>query len=293
MKKIIPVFCLAIFAILISCDKVKNPLVNKASTVVGSNFITKSNSTVSDFKKVLLEDYTGHKCGNCPPAAVLSESLEAKYHDTIVVIAVHAGDFAKVRLPDYPDSYTTTAGYDWNINSGQGFAISFPSGNPNGMVNRKAYPGFNRVHKDTWATTVALGKKDPFLVKLDVTTNYDPTVRALNTNVKATFKATYTVNTKISVVLIEDSIIGSQTDYTLNPDLIPNYRFNSMLRGAVNGSWGDLLKSSPIATNDSVKVSFPNFALNSAFNDKKISVVVFVYDETTQEVLQVEKVKIR
>jgi hypothetical protein len=292
MKKIIPVFCLAILTLLTSCDKVKNPAVVK-TTAVGSNFITKSNSAISNFKKVLLEDYTGHKCGNCPPAAVLAETLENKYHDTLVVIAVHAGDFAKVRLPDHPDSYTTTAGYDWDSNAGGGFAVSFPAGNPNGMVNRTAYPGFNKVHKDTWATTVALGKKDPFVVKLDITTNYDPTVRALNTDVKATFKTTYTVNTKISVVLIEDSIIGAQTDYRFNPDLITAYKFNSVLRGALNGSWGDVLKSTAAAVNDSVKVSFPNFALNSSFNDKKISVVVFVYNETTKEVLQVEKLKIR
>jgi len=292
MKKYIPLFFLFIALLIISCDKVKNPQIIK-NTAVGTTFVTKSNSSISNYKKVLLEDYTGHKCGNCPPAAVLAETLEAKYKDTLVVMAVHAGGFAKVHIPDYPASYTTTAGNDWDSNSGGGFAISFPAGNPNGMVNRTAYPGFALVHKDTWATTVALAMKDPFIVKLDVTTNYDPTARALNTDIKATFKLTYTVNTKISVVLTEDSIIGSQTDYTLNPDLIPNYRFDNVLRGAINGSWGDILKAAPIAISDSVKVSFPNVSVDPSFNDKKVSVLVFVYDETTKAVLQAEKVKIR
>jgi hypothetical protein len=66
-----------------------------------------------------------------------------------------------------------------------------------------------------------------------------------------------------------------------------------VLRGSINGSWGDNLRSAPIKYNDSTTISYSNFALDTKFVDKNVSVVAFVYDATTKEVIQVEKVKIR
>jgi thiol-disulfide isomerase/thioredoxin len=275
---------------LVSCDKITDPIVKK-DVVVGTNFVTKSNAAISHFKKVLLEDYTGHTCGNCPAAADVAKQQADKYKDTIVVIAVHAGFFAKVKLPEYPASYTTTAGNDWDATSG--FGVS-NVGNPNGMVNRKNYAGNGLVQKETkWPTTIGIAIKDPMIVRLNVVTKYDTLVRSLSTDINAKFVAPYTNSIKISAVLIEDGIVGAQTDYRFSPDLIEDYDFEHMLRGSLNGSWGEVLKNGPIAVNDSAKVSYPNLGLSTDFKDKKVSVVVFAYDGTTREVLQVEKVKIR
>ena len=293
MKKLILIQATILAFLFVSCDKVKDPIEKKTTTVaVGSKFITKTNSTVSNSKKALVEDYTGAYCGNCPPAAVVAHSLETQYTPNVVVIAVHAGFYAIKHLPEYPGTYTTAVGDAWN-DSGTGFGVG-AIGNPNGMVNRKIFPGNNLVQSHTkWPTSVSLALQEPMIVKLDVTTNYDTTARALNTDVKATFKATYTNNINVCLVLTEDGIVGHQKDYTKNPDLVEDYDFERMLRADINGPWGSSLKNTPIAANDSVKVSFPNFSMNANFNDKNISVVVMAYDAISKEVIQVEKVKIR
>lgn len=281
---------LIIVAALSSCDKVKNPKVQK-DEVQGTNFITKSNDSVSNYKKVLVEDYTGHQCGNCPNAAIVAENLYAQYHGTVVVIAVHAGFWTKTNA-EYPTSYTTSAGNDWD-NKTSGFGISF-IGNPNGMVNRKNFPGEGLVQKETkWPSSVSVSLQETMTVELKLTTNYDPGVRALNTDIKGIFKTNYGNATKISVVLIEDSIIGPQKDYSKIPDKVPNYKFEHMLRGAINGSWGADFKAGAASANDTVRVTYNNFPIDSKFNDRQITVVAFVYDASSREVLQVEKVKIR
>jgi hypothetical protein len=94
-------------------------------------------------------------------------------------------------------------------------------------------------------------------------------------------------------VFTEDSIVGPQKDYTKNPDIVHEYEFMHMLRGSINGSWGADLKAAPIKYQDSIMTSYPNFVLDTKFVDKNVSVVAFVYDAVTREVLQVEKVKIR
>lgn len=276
--------------LLSSCDKVKNPIVVK-DTAVGTNFITNSNWARANYKKVLLEDYTGHQCGNCPAAALVAENLANQYKDSLVVIAVHAGFFTKLTSPEFVVSYTTQAGNDWDASGGFGVSAA---GNPNGMVNRKNFPGNGLIQKETkWPTTVPMALKDPFIVKLNVTTNYDPTAYALNTDIKATFLTNYTNGIKVSVVLIEDSIEGVQKDYTKNPDVVHGYEFMHVLRGGINGSWGDVLKAGPIAALDSAKISYPNFSVKQTYNDKRLYAVVFAYDAVSREVLQVEKVKIR
>jgi hypothetical protein len=247
---------------------------------------------VSNNKKVLLEDYTGPYCGNCPPAADTAAALASRYSPNVIVIAVHAGYFAYPHGTDYPGTFTTSAGEAWD--AAGGFGISANKGNPNGMVNRKAFPGKNLItNQSIWPSTVPLGLVDPFKIKLDITTRYDTTVRALNTDIKAKFITNYNNNVMIQAVITEDGIEGHQKDYSINPPVIENYEFEHVLRGSLNGDWGAVLKSTPIAANDTAVVSIKDVQLNSAYNDKKVTVVVFAYDAVSKEVIQVEKVKIR
>lgn len=283
MKKLILMSTAVLAICFTSCDKVTNPIVNSSTTPAPT--------TNTNVRKVLIEDYTGQKCGNCPPAAAQAEALINQYPGKVIAIAVHSGDFAKIFPPTFPTSYTTQAGVDWN--GASGFNISNGLGNPNGMINRKDY-GSGLVKKETaWSTYTGLALSDTYILKLSLTPTYDAATRILNTAIKAKFKTPYASNTVITLVITEDSIIGPQKDYTKNPDVIPNYVFMNMLRGDINGSWGTVLKNAPILANDSISTSFNNFSINSIFNDKQLYLVGFVSDATTREVLQVEKVKIR
>ena len=280
--------------LITACDKVKDPI-EKRETVVGTNFITRTNKTTSNSYKVLLEDYTGHTCGYCPRAAIQADSLAKALEAQLVVIAVHAGGYA---LPDstngYPTNYQTSAGTAWNA-KGSGFGIS-AIGNPNGMINRKPYGGSVVQAYTRWKSTIKTvldSSAQLFVVKLDVTTNYDPTVRALNTGVKAYFQAAYKNNVKLSAVIIENGLVGDQKDYSKLPDHVEDYEFEHLLRGSLKGDWGDDLKSGPASKGDSASVEFNNFPLNAKFNDNNIWVVVFAYDAITRAVIQAEKVKIR
>ncbi len=274
---------LSVFGLLslLSCDKVDRPI--QATTT------TTDTTTVVEVRKVLLEDYTGHQCGNCPAAAIVAENLYDQYKGKVITLAVHAGFFSRTNAT-YPTSYTTAVGNDWDGSSG--FNIS-ATGNPNGMVNRKDFGG-GVIQKETkWAASVATALADPFILKLELTKTYDEATRKLNVTAKSTFKNTYSNPTKLSIVLAEDSIIGDQKDYSKVPDHVSNYVFMHMLRGSVNGSWGEDVKAGEAAAGEAITKSYSNFAISSNFNDKHLYIIAFVYDATTKEVLQVEKVKLK
>jgi thiol-disulfide isomerase/thioredoxin len=273
MKKLFLLpFFLLVFA---SCDKVDNPVENRKQVEVKQ-------------RKVLLEDYTGHTCGNCPAAAEVAEKLYEQNPENLVVVAVHAGFFSRVKS-GYPTSYTTTAGVEWDK-----YFIG-NAGNPNGLVNRKNIQDNGLVQSQSkWPTTVSLAMNEPYILDLDINATYSASTRKLNTSVKGKFSAAYSNNIGISVLLLEDSIVGPQTDYRqTGDDKVPNYVFMHMLRDAINGTWGTSFKTGPSGAKDSVTVSFNDFAVKPGFNDKHLTVVAFAFDETTKEVLEAEKVKIK
>ncbi|MBS1650726.1 MAG: Omp28 family outer membrane lipoprotein [Bacteroidetes bacterium] len=285
MKKliyIIPTTAIAMLFILFACDKVTHPYIS-SSTTTG----TTTTGTTTLVRKALVEDYTGHQCGNCPAAAIVASQLEQQYDTNIVVIAVHTGFFAGVNA-QYPISYTTTVGNDWASTAGFNI-LSFPTG----MVNRKNYDGSGVLQSQgKWPSFVTSAFADNYYLSLSVAPNYTISSRIMNPVIKAKFKNAYANSVKLNVVITEDSIIGPQKDYTKSPDLVPSYVFNHMLRDALNGSWGNTLKSAPINVNDTASVTL-NYTLNSSFNDKQIHLIAYVYDATTLEVIQVQSVKIR
>lgn len=266
----------------LSCDKIDKPIQTSSTTPTDTNNVVLT-------RKVLLEDYTGHQCGNCPAAALVAENLYKQNNGKVIAIAIHAGFFTKTNAT-YPTSYTNTVGNDWDGVSG--FNVS-GTGNPNGMVNRKDFGGGVIQKESKWPASVASALLEPYILGIELTRTYDAATRKLNITATSKFKVAYPNPTKLSVVLTEDSIIGDQKDYSKTPDHVPNYVFMHMLRGAVNGSWGETIKTTEAAANDVITKTYSNFDINNNFNDKHIYVIAFVYDETTKEVLQVEKIKLR
>ena len=294
MKKILSLI-VSTSLLVLACDKVENPIVKK-NTAVGSKFVENNNASVANFRKILLEDYTGQTCPNCPTAAdLIREELLPRYKDSLIVIAVHQGNtFAKPTIT-FTNDFRTEAGEEWGKTSGFGIAFY-----PCGLINRKDYGTGRQVANQSWSSTIPKAIKEPFIVRLNVNTSYDTTVRALNVTAKGTFLQAYPNPTKISMVYIQEGIAGKQKKGSSD---IEEYDFEHMLRGDLNGVWGQDFKAAALA-NDSATVSVTNFALpenvkgvstngNAPVDDKQVSVIVFVYDATTKVVLQVEKLKIR
>jgi thiol-disulfide isomerase/thioredoxin len=300
MKKIIPMMMLGF--VILSCDKVKNPLQNPdaiTNCTVSPHFVkTDSNTTKVNHRIVLVEDYTGHTCGNCPRAAEEAENIQSKYGDSVVTIAIHAGtQFSPPKLPDFPEDFRTSVGTDWD-----GFFGFSAAGLPKGSVNRDQTP-FPQP-RNAWDGLVSTALNWAPSAKLELTTWLDTTAMLMRVDVKTTFITSWSNTTKLVVVMCEDSIIARQKDYAPpvgstveNGDEIPDYVFMHMLRGSINGSWGEEIKNGPAAIGDVVRKSYSCYEVKPWNNEKKrlknMSVVAILFDESTREILQVDKLKIK
>lgn len=304
-RSIIAIFSLVV--VLAACDKVKNPIEDPKAfepppdPACVTPHIVKTNSLVMNFRKVLVEDYTGHTCGNCPRAAENATTIASMYGDSAIIIAIHAGtQFSPPAPPKFPEDFRTPVGTDWDNFFGMSAA-----GLPKGCVNRSQIP--YPQPRTTWSVTAGNILNNPQDAKMLVTTTLDTSKMLVNIDVKTTFLKAFPGTTmNICVVVTEDSIVARQKDYAPpagvtveNGDERPDYEFEHMLRGSVNGSWGNLLMADPLI-NDTISKSYTCHQLNPwpvipakpKYNLKHTTIVVFIYNTATKEIIQVEKVKI-
>src|ERR1700719_2334024 len=100
MKNIQFIFAALFATVLMSrCDYVTPSKQGAAVGPVGTICDSISDSTT--VKQVLIEDYTGHTCGNCPYAAYKLDTMITQNGKLIVPIAVHAGQFAYPKAPPF------------------------------------------------------------------------------------------------------------------------------------------------------------------------------------------------
>jgi thiol-disulfide isomerase/thioredoxin len=285
--------------VLISCDVVNAPYEKNPKDP--SDTLLKDTSTAivrtNGLQHILLEDYTGQLCGNCPEAADIADRLYKNNGGRVIVTAIHAGLFAKKELPDYEYDFTTPTGDALDA----AFKIS-RAGNPNGMVNRVTIN--NRIIQGhpTWETVVAQQLLRTPSLDLGMSHTYYPATKTLVVTVRTEALADIDAPTNVSVWLQENDIIADQKDYRKTPSHITDYKFSHVLRASLNGTWGDTLSKTPSTRGTKSTMTFrytvPADKLNPAdtlnyWNLKNFEIVAFAHKASTnKEVLQVVKKKL-
>lgn len=262
--------------IINSCDKVDAPYIEEVDFCSGD-------------KKVLLEDYTGHECVNCPSAALLAHELQEKFCNRVIIMSVHAGYFARPSTinPLFEDDFRTEAGEEWDTFFGNG-----AQGNPNGLVDRVQVNDNYVISPGNWSTVIAPLLQKPAEAKIEITNTFDNTSNKLTTNIKTSFLDAVSGNIKLLVCLTQDSIIAPQKNNTPEAGETPideNYVHMHMLRKTLNGAWGESINgASTISSGDEFSKEY-SLDFIDEWIPKNCHVVAFIYREDTKEVLQVEE----
>lgn len=284
MRKFL-LFCLTLLS-LTSCDLVKPPYQTNNNGEIDT---TQEDSLVVKVRKVLLEDYTGHTCGNCPKAAKVADEQKEIYKEKLIVMAVHAGGFAVPDLPEYPADYRTPEGNELD----QFFGIS-GVGNPNGMINRIDYPTEGHIKGHTsWAGIIDAELAKPMQAWLTIEPQYNTSNRKLDVKVKTEFITALSGDIKLAVFLVEDSVISDQKNYLANPTHVTSYVHRHMMRKSFSGSaFGELIAANPQPSETTVDKSYST-TVSSNYDDKHCYVVAMIYNAATYEVIQAEEKKIK
>lgn len=216
---------------------------------------------------VLIEDFTGQRCVNCPKATEVIGQIEATYGDNIVAVGIHGGPLAFAGNAKVVGLKTATGDeyYNhWNLEY-----------QPVGLVNRHAPSNYTE-----WAAAVREELAKPSPMRLSGTALIE------QGNITVLLMAEGTdgsVEGKLQVWLLEDGIQTLQ----LMPDGTANQQYvhNHVFRTAVNGTWGEDFS---IREGEIRKRTFSQ-PLEPDWKPENLSIVAFVYN--AGGVLQAVKIK--
>lgn len=284
--------CLSL-ALLAGCDEV--PVGRELEDVVTDTLVRDTrpdaNPNQTFQTKVLLEEFTGHQCGNCPPASITAHDL--KYDATrggrLVVATIHAGGLAEVNAAGkYTAEYRTAEGTKL-YNAYNPFDAV-----PMGLVNRTKSSSSSWLFVPSkWdASTKALLDK-PTQVGITIEPKYTAATRTVEAKVSLKYLQAGSNNDKLCLYLMEDSVVSWQKWYGHTPEEIPDYVHHDMVRQFLNGENGQAVRPNggAISAGDRYYRIF-TFTLPANYREKHCSIVAFVHDLNTKEVRQVEEVDI-
>ena len=270
-------FIITIFSIFFySCDQIDGPYLEDG------NYCGNDSLSVP-IKKILLEDYTGHKCGNCPEAHEKLRELKEIYCDHIIPVAVHVGFFAK-------PSITGTFTYDFRTETGKELDDYFGNsekGLPNGMVNRSSVNSDIVLFADSWAIAINNLLLSPPDFNISIENIYNSETRKVQIKVQANALRQYNSSINLVVLIVEDSIVNWQKDYNADEVDIENYTHRHVLRDAVNFTWGEEFITGITKPNNSFEKTL-NYTLNSQWNENHCEIIAYIYNIDTKEIIQAE-----
>jgi Outer membrane protein Omp28 len=156
------------------------------------------------------------------------------------------------------------------------------------MVNRRQVDGSYIIGATKWASEVAnvLSDTSQVPLKITITNDFNPGSRELNTEIESEFFTSLNGDFKLCVFMVEDSIINWQKDYDATPEDVEFYTHREVLRGSMNGTYGSAVTETAEGNISSLSYTY---TLPVEWNEAHVSIIAYLYNEATKEILQVEQ----
>ena len=218
-------------------------------------------------RSVLIEDFTGQSCTNCPDAHQVIHDLQAQYGTQVIAVAIHAGHFgiaegSNPKVVGLMQEDGNTYASHWNV-------VTYPAG----IINRTS----GVIKHTDWAayTRTALIGEPAIQIAVSDTLSADGTILTIDTEITSQTD----IEGKLQLWVTESNITAPQLQAGT---LVPNYIHNHVYRASVNGLWGEDI----VLTADAPHQATHQITLRDNWDISNLSIVVFVYNES-DGVLQV------
>lgn len=283
LKHWLPLFSLLV--VFAAC-KEDNPGIILEAPVVNftdSTYIASTAETPQD-KGVLIEDFTGVRCKNCPKGHVAIKNLRDKFPGKVSALGIHSTEYIGFTTP-LPQSEDLRVKYGTQILD----IVGRPTGLPYGTVDRILKSSTAGV----WESFVVQRLAEPTPVNLYMDKQYDDNSRELKVKVKAVFTDSLGTTPFFSIAIAENKIIAPQQDEaSTKPDNIePEYVHDHILREMPAFKQNLLPQGVDLPeVNRVVEKSF-TLILDDAWKPENCEIIFFVHRDT--EVLHVIETTIK
>ncbi len=224
---------------------------------------------------VLVEEFTGVSCVNCPTGAEKLEQLSSQNPGKVIAVAIHAGYFS---TPSTNNSY-----HDLRSDDGlllESLVLGPVSGYPSASINRKIFTGENQLPTNLtkWAGYISTEICDRPIAELSATSTYDAQDSMATVTVNMTpstyFTGSLEEDLALSIMITENNIIG----YQLTPQgSNSNYVHKHVLRDVISSDYtGDILiTKGNVLSPQQVVIS--DYKIPAEWNPDNCHIVAFIH----------------
>ena len=189
-------------------------------------------------RNVLLEEFTGRDCMWCPAGHKIADEMAATYPGKFWSVNIHTTNWFS------PTSYPNL-----NVDKSDFYRSAFgATGFPCGVVNRSESAAISR---DKWKSVA----KNQIAQVAECNVGGQVALNKITRTAKITVEVYYTGNSAessnyLTVMMLQDSILGSQENASANPSQIVDGKYCHMhiFRDVITETWGDEITQTTAGT---------------------------------------------
>ncbi len=216
-----------------SCEEI-GPAINLEDVAAEAGDTTYVVSPVpgAQARNVLLEEFTGVKCPNCPAGHAIVQGLKEDLGDRLIAIGLYMEN-NNLTAPIDKDGKLTKDDFRTPISNevNSGIYDSEASALPSGGVDRVPSGSLLLLDRNKWAGAVNVRKDVPTKANLELTSTYNEADQTLKVKVTVTFTSPVSKKAFVTVGVIQDSILDYQETTTT---ILENYPHVHVLRGLIS-----------------------------------------------------------
>lgn len=235
-------------------------------------------------KVVLIEEFTGQRCVNCPKGAAAVHEMLEMIPNNLVAVSLYPKQMTDLTTPITDIDMRTDEATEYFS------AYDGPSkGLPSALIDRTEFNGsMLQLTPDSWSSPVIeqfINGKTP--VAITMSSDYNALTRELEVSYNLDFTDEVSEEVSFQLWIIENDIIAPQLDASAG--FIFQYTHNHVLRAAINGTWGEVIGDN--FKNGSTRSGSGKITLKDNWVPANCQVVGFLYRTSGRQVLQAHLLK--
>lgn len=274
--------------LLISCDE-KGPAIDFSDVRAVDTVYTAPLETPQP-KAVLLEEFTGVTCPNCPQAHQAISGFQAQHPGRIIAVGYYAHGMAQTKpieglsIQDFRNDKATDLGN--NLFGGVPFL-------PSGTIDRIPDNGQYLYQSNKWGAMVNTRINLASPVNLYINGSYDDAARQATTAIKVAFTADVDRQLSLTVLVMEQDIVDAQ-EWGLRIDTF--YNHVHVMRDIITPNAGtSFLDSLALKSAGTVYERSFSFPVHAEWKPENCRIVAFVSqnEPDSKEILQAAEGKMK
>jgi hypothetical protein len=216
-------------------------------------------------RAVLLEEFTGQNCRNCPEGHEVISKLKEQYPDAFIAVSIHAGPTDNA-IPASESTSKTDQGLKQDEGDEYANAWGILS-YPRGVFNRTS----GVLALDKWAAQMLVELQKDADVEIQLSAKYNAATNSVE--VTTTLEPTENIGGNLQLWLVESNIVSFQQNGSKRDR---NYVHNHVFRSSINGTNGEAVN----LTKNIFGTYSGEIKVQELWEPANLSVVAFVYNNS-------------